>query len=227
MQDKKWERRSEARPTELIEAALRLFAEQGFAATRLEDVASRAGVSKATIYRYFDNKEALFEAVVRHAVAPRFAQAELLLEAFEGSTADLLRTFFKVVKEALDGPFPPMAKLIITESGNFPELAKLWADLAMKRVLTLVASIVKRGVEHGEFRPVQPETIAPLVMAPVVLLGIWKQAFSPHTDWHLDMDELLDMHISLLVRGLEATPKASSEAAERREIRSDQRPQSE
>jgi AcrR family transcriptional regulator len=205
-QEKRWRRRSDARPAELTAAAFALFAEQGFAATRLEDVATRAGVSKATIYRYFDSKDALFEAVVKAAISPRFAEAELLLEAFEGSSADLLRTFFKVARGALAGPLPALLKMIVSESGTFPQLATLWADLGVSRMMALVRRIIARGVSHGEFRDVDLETIAPLVAAPVFLLGVWKQTFS-HTQVQFDEGRVLDQHIDLLLRGLARAAK--------------------
>jgi len=205
-QEKRWRRRSDARPAELTAAAFALFAEQGFAATRLEDVATRAGVSKATIYRYFDGKDALFEAVVKAAISPRFAEAELLLEAFEGSSGDLLRTFFKLARGALAGPLPALLKMIVSESGTFPQLATLWADLGVSRMLGLVRRIIARGIARGEFRAVDLETIAPLVAAPVFLLGVWKQTFS-HTQVQFDEARVLDQHIDLLLRGLARASK--------------------
>ena len=168
---KKWERRSETRPAELIEAALRCFSERGFAATRLDDVAARAGVSKATVYLYFENKEKLFEAVVRAAVAPKLDQAHELVDKFEGSTPDLMRSLLAILETALDGPFPAMAKLVISESGNFPELARLWVSLVLRRGFSLLERLIERGVERGEFRAVDPAVAAPLVMAPVILAG--------------------------------------------------------
>lgn len=207
--DKKWRRRSDARPAELTAAAFALFAEQGFAATRLEDVAARAGVSKATIYRYFQNKDALFEAVVKEAISPRFAEAETLVEAFQGTTPDLLRTFFKVARGALAGPLPALLKMIVSESGTFPQLASLWVDLGVGRLMGLVRRIVERGVLRGEFRQVDLEAIAPLVGAPVFLLGIWRHTFS-HTSLHLDPDRVLDLHVDILLRGLAKQPEEAT-----------------
>jgi AcrR family transcriptional regulator len=153
---KRWERRADERPAELTAAALRLFSERGFAATRLEDVAAAAGVSKATVYLYFDNKERLFEAVVRAAVTPSLEHAAALVDAFDGPTPSLVRTLVALFEGALDGPFPAIAKLIIAESGNFPELAQLWVDLALGRALALVQKVIQRGVDRGEFRQVDP-----------------------------------------------------------------------
>lgn len=202
---KKWERRSEARPAELIAAALQCFAERGFAGTRLDDVAARAGVSKASIYLYFESKEKLFEAVVRAAVTPSLDRACALVEAFEGSTPDLVRMLLFVFETALNGPFPAMAKLVVSESGNFPELARLWADVVLRRGMALVRRVIDRGVAREEFRSVDAEAAMPLVMAPVVLLAIWKHSFGQHTDIKLDPHAILVEHTETLLRGLAAT----------------------
>jgi AcrR family transcriptional regulator len=183
-------------------AALRLFAERGFAATRLEDVAVAAGVSKGTVYLYFENKEKLFEAVVRDTVTPNIDQIEALVDAFDGSTPNLLRTLGTVVVTALDGPLPAVAKLVIAESGNFPQLARLWGDLVVRRMMGLFQRIVKRGVDRGEFRPVNPADIAPLIAAPVLLVAIWKQSLGRHTDIPLDHRAMLAAHIDMILRGL-------------------------
>lgn len=210
---KRWERRSDARPAELMAAALRLFAERGYAGTRLEDVAANAGVSKATVYLYFENKERLFEAVIRETVTPRVEQANALIDAFEGSTPNLVRTLLTLLESLLDGPFPAVIKLVIAESGNFPQLARLWADVAIRRVAALLHRVVARGVDRGEFRPVNPADVAPLIAAPVLLLALWKQSIGQHTDIQLDRRAILAAHVDLILRGLasaepaRATPK--------------------
>jgi AcrR family transcriptional regulator len=203
---KRWERRSDARPAELVAAALAVFSERGFAGTRLEDVATRAGVSKATVYLYFDSKEHLFEAVVRAAVTPNLERAEAMVETFAGSTPELVRALLQVFDGALDTALPAVVKLIVSEAGNFPALARLYAELVIQRGMGLVQRIVRRGVERGEFRPVEPADVAPLVVAPVMLLALWKQVFAPHTDLRLDRQAVLAAHAELLLRGLGATP---------------------
>jgi AcrR family transcriptional regulator len=201
---KRWERRSEARPAELTAAALAIFAERGFAATRLDDVAARAGVSKATVYLYFKSKEELFEAVVGAAVSPRIEQATALVDAFEGSTANLIRTLVTIFEGALDSPFPAIAKLIVAESSNFPELAKLWSRVALERGMALFRRIIERGIARGEFRPVDSAAVAPLLIAPVMLLGLWQQALAPHTTFVIDRKAVLSAHVEILLRGLAA-----------------------
>jgi AcrR family transcriptional regulator len=207
---KRWERRKEARPAEIVAAALQLFADRGFAATRLDDVATVAGVSKGTVYLYFESKEQLFEAVVREAVAPNIAHAEALVDAFEGPTPELLRALFAFVAEVLETPLTGVMKLIVSESGNFPQLARMYADLVLRRAFALMRHILERGVSRGEFRPMDLEATVPLVVAPVLLLGMWKHSFGAHTDLTLDRRQVLDAHCDTLLAGLAAAPGGRS-----------------
>ena len=207
---KRWERRKEARPAEIVAAALQLFSDRGFAATRLEDVATVAGVSKGTVYLYFDSKEQLFEAVVREAITPNIARAEALVDGFEGPTPDLLRGLFAFVGEVLETPLTGVMKLIVSESGNFPQLARMFADLVLRRAVALMRSVLERGVSRGEFRPMDLHATVPLVVAPILLLGVWKHSFGAHTDLTLDRRKVLEAHCENLLRGLAAAPGGRS-----------------
>src|ERR1043165_9431557 len=88
---KRWQRRKDARPPEILDAALAVFAQKGFAATRLDDVAARAGITKGTIYLYFDSKQALFEALARQSIGAQIDMITARLAQFPGSSAELLR----------------------------------------------------------------------------------------------------------------------------------------
>jgi len=207
---KRWERRKEARPAEIVAAALQLFADRGFAATRLEDVATIAGVSKGTVYLYFESKEQLFEAVVREAIAPNIDRAEALVDTFEGPTAELIRALFEFMAGVLETPLTGVMKLLVAESGNFPQLARLYADLVLRRVFGLLRRILERGVARGELRPLDLDTAVPLVIAPVLLLGLWKHSFGAHTDLALDRRAVLQAHAENLLRALAADPGGRS-----------------
>jgi len=207
---KRWERRKEARPAEIVAAALQLFADRGFAATRLEDVATIAGVSKGTVYLYFESKEQLFEAVVREAIAPNIDRAEALVDTFEGPTAELLRALFEFMAGVLETPLTGVMKLLVAESGNFPQLARLYADLVLRRAFGLLRRILERGVARGELRPLDLDTAVPLVIAPVLLLGLWKHSFGAHTDLALDRRAVLQAHAENLLRALAADPGGRS-----------------
>jgi AcrR family transcriptional regulator len=217
-QGKRWQRRSDARPAELLTAALRVFAERGFAATRLEDVAASAGVSKGTVYLYFESKEHLFEAVVREAVTPRVEQAMAFVAAFEGSTPNLIRKLFGMLEVVLEGPLPAVVKLIVAESGNFPELARMWSELAVQRIFALMSQVVQRGVDCGEFRAVDPNVTAPLLLAPVLVIALWKQTLAPHTKISLNPHDLLAAHVETTLRGLAAPGPTESTLSRIREV---------
>lgn len=142
----KWERRKEARPQELLAAALDLFVERGFAATRLDDVAKAAGVSKGTLYLYFSSKEDLFKAVVRESIVPLIGEAEGMIGEFSGDSEELFRTVMtnwwqNIGTTKLSG----LPKLMMAEAGNFPELARFYQEEVVNRGEKLVASMLARG----------------------------------------------------------------------------------
>lgn len=203
---RRWERRADARPRELVAAALKLFVQRGFAATRLDDVAAEAQVSKGTVYLYFESKERLFEAVVRETVSPNLDRAEALLASFDGPTPELVRGFYGLARTVLDSPVTGVVKLVLAESGNFPSLARLYADLVVRRGLGLIQAVLRRGIARGEFRPLDPAATAPLFVAPVLFLAAWKHSLGPHAGLQLDREAILEAHVETLLRGLAATP---------------------
>ena len=151
----RWERRKEARPAELLAAALDLFVEKGYAGTRLDDVAARAGVSKGTLYLYFQNKEQLFKAVVRENVVTPLAEAAQAVRDFDGPAADLLRdlitTWWKDFGATHAGG---LTKLMTAESGNFPEIAGFFLEEVIDPWHRLLGSVIERGIKRREFRQV-------------------------------------------------------------------------
>jgi AcrR family transcriptional regulator len=192
-----------AGPDELLAAALRVFAERGFAAARLEDVAREAGVSKAALYLYFESKQAIFEALVRSAVIPNVERLEGMVGAWQGSAGDLVRTLVQAMARILlESEVAAFPKLIIAEASNFPDLARLYKTAVIERVLGLLASIIRRGIEAGEFRPTDPRLAARLVLAPILLSSIWKTCFARHDAAPFDPAPLLALHVDTLLRGL-------------------------
>src|SRR5881397_2295928 len=125
----RWHRRKDARPGEIVAAALDVFVEHGFAAAKLSDVARRAGVTKGTVYLYFDSKEALFKAVVRETIVPVIAQGEALARAFTGSARELMeqlvREYCRLVGETAVAGVP---KLMMAEAATFPELTRFYYE---------------------------------------------------------------------------------------------------
>ena len=200
----RWRRRKEARPDEILAAALASFTERGFAATRLEDVAARAGISKGTLYLYFRSKEELFKAVVRATLVPNLERVETLTAGFEGPSALLLEGLLLTMAGVVSSRVGGIPKLVIAEAGNFPDLARFYLDEVVRRGLRLIATILRRGIERGEFRAVDVEHAVFCVIAPMLIAALWKNSLEPHDDAHLDTQALARTHLDLLLRGLEA-----------------------
>ena len=203
------QRRKEARPAELMAAALELFVEKGFVGTRLEDVAARAGVSKGTLYLYFDSKEALFKAVIREGIVPILEQGAGLVDGFKGSAADLLRALIgewwqRIGNTALAG----VPKLMISEAGNFPELATYYHDAVIVRGRDLMRRVLQRGIDGGEFRAIDVETAIDVIFAPVLMMVIWRYSLGACCGVAHDPQVYLSTHLDLALRGL-ALPVAS------------------
>ncbi len=174
----KHERRKDARPSELLAAALELFVEKGFAATRVEEVAKRAGVSKGTLFLYFSSKEELFKAVVRDNIAGRFPQWNARFDAYQGSTADLLRLFMQQWWAHVGGTHASgLSKLMMSEASNFPELADFYQQEVIIPGRALISRILQRGVDRQEFRPIDMKYGVYTVLAPMLFLATWKHSF--------------------------------------------------
>ena len=195
-------RRKDARPSELTAAALDLFVEKGFAATRLDDVAARAGVSKGTLYLYFDSKEALFKAVIEEGIVPALAAAEQQLAGFQGPSADLLQALLngwwqQIGNTHLGG----VVKLIISESRNFPDVAQYYHDHVIVRGRSLLRAALNRGIATGEFREMDVESCIDVAIAPLLMLAIWRYSFC-FCGNDIEPAVFLQTHVDLLVNGL-------------------------
>lgn len=199
----RWERRKDARPGELASAALELFVERGFAATRLDDVAKRAGVSKGTLYLYFDSKDELFKAVIREGIVSRIVEFEDRMRAYQGSSADLMRLLVKTWWQKIGATkLAGITKLMMSEAGNFPELARFYHNEVIVRGMALFNAAIKRGIDSGEFRPIELEHTPHICAAPVVMLMLWRNSFDLCGIEKMDPDAYLATHTDLLVRGL-------------------------
>ena len=164
-------RRKEARPGELLAAALDLFVEKGFAATRAEEVARRAGVSKGTLFLYFPSKEELFKTVVRDSISGHFPEWNAEFEAFTGSTAEMLRQFMNLWWARVGATKASgITKLMMSEASNFPELAIFYQQEVMAPGQTLIRRILQRGVDSGEFRPMDLQYGVYTVLASMIFL---------------------------------------------------------
>jgi AcrR family transcriptional regulator len=199
----RWTRRKEARPQELLAAALDLFVERGYAATRLDDVAARAGVSKGTLYLYFTNKEELFKAVVRENMVPALDEAESIIAHYQGSAADLFRAIMKGWWEHVGATqLSGLPKLIMAESCNFPEVAAFYYEEVISRAKRMVTSMVQRGVDSGEFRPLENAEMVNVVIAPMLMLMMWKHSFTACQPVPIDAETYLQCYSDLLLNGM-------------------------
>jgi AcrR family transcriptional regulator len=181
----RWERRKDARPQELLAAALDLFVERGFASTRLEDVARRAGVSKGTLYLYFTNKEELFKAVVRDSIVPFIGAAEDSIAGFDGHSAELLRAVITGWWQRLGATKASgITKLIMAEAGNFPDIAAFYQEEVIARGTRMIASLLERAIARGEFGPMNVTLMTQVLFAPMLMLITWKHSVGPCDQGH-------------------------------------------
>lgn len=198
---RKRHRRKDARPGEIITAALRVWAERGFADTRLEDIARRAGIAKGTIYLYFPSKEALFEAALKDRLVAMMDRAGAMAQGFDGSTADLLDGFFAEIHAQLtEGGSVAFLRIMLTEGHRFPELVALYRTVVIRRGIDTIRAILARGVARGELRPGAEDTDPRLIIAPAVVGALWAMVFGdasmPTTR------ETLRAHVRIILRGL-------------------------
>ncbi len=200
----RWRRRKEARPAEIVQAALATFVERGYAGTKLEAIARRAGISKGTMYLYFPSKEALFRAVVDQAMVPTIERGEALEASFRGSSVDLLRAILLEWWDTIEGtPLPGLTKLMMSESGNFPEEARFFLHRVVRRRRALLARVLQRGIKRGEFRADLPLPLAVrLAVAPVLLASIWAHSFQGGERRRGDYRALVRLHTEVFLHGI-------------------------
>ena len=194
-------RRKDARPGEIIAAGLQEFAEKGFAGTRLDDVAARAGIAKGTIYLYFESKEALFEAAVRSRISPVFDQAVSLIDAYPGSSEALLRTILKTLYDQLiKSELPVLLRIMIADGPRFPRLTKFYYEEVISKGQAMLTKILDRGVARGEFRSGKVNELPMLVMAPGLMAALWGILFNTHQP--VSLDAFREAHEELVFNAL-------------------------
>ncbi len=203
------QRRKEARPQELIDAALELFAEKGFAATRSEEVAARAGVAKGTLYLYYPSKEELLKAVITQHLSGEIAAVAEYARGYDGTCASLLRAVFtEWWSRVLDSPTSAVFKLVITEARNFPDIADFYRSAVVEPATALVGEVVERGITNGEFRPTDVRGTVMSLILPMIMLCLHKHslgACAPATEM-MDPHAFIRQHVEIVLRGIEAPP---------------------
>ncbi len=212
----KRERRKEARPGELLVAALDLFVEKGFAATRADEVAARAGVSKGTLFLYFDSKEDLFKAVVRENIAGRLREGVAEAQSFEGTSAELVHLIMQAWWDRFGATKASgICKLMMTEASNFPDLAQFYVEEVIEPMRELIKKVIGRGVKSGEFRALDLDYASYSVIAPVMYLVFWRHSgLSQGVRTHqIDPVRYLSMQANMVVQGLLVHPQPQQVAA--------------
>jgi AcrR family transcriptional regulator len=210
----RWQRRKEARPSEIVAAALDVFVERGFAAARVEEVARRAGVTKGTLYLYFDSKAALFKAVVRETIVAALARASATVDRHTGSAAELFaqllhETWHVMGSARLSG----LPKLVLSEARNFPEVAQFWYEEVVRPGHELFGRVLRRGIERGEFRRVDVKLAVRLALAPLLHALVWQHSLQHCVSEPFDMDKYVDMHIDTFLHGVSDAPASESQHA--------------
>jgi AcrR family transcriptional regulator len=196
-------RRPEDRAPEIARAALDLFVTKGFTATKLDDVAKAAGVSKGLPYVYFKNKEELFKAVITEAIGEPLGRAFEFVDAYEGPTEDLLRELVGKFREFAESPLGGVIKLILAEAGNFPDVARFYCSTFDRQGRELFAKTLRRGIARGEFRPLPDVDAAAIIVAqPLAMHSVWLRSLAPYDDEARSSDDYYAAYLDMILKGL-------------------------
>jgi AcrR family transcriptional regulator len=199
-------RRKQHRPPEILAAALHSFAQRGFAATRMDEIARAAGIGKGTLYLYYPTKEDLFRALVRDMISTRLDAATLTIAGFEGPTPDLLRALGALFLSVIDSDISAIPKLVLTEAGNFPAIASFYAEEVITRAHALLTAVLARGIARNEFRDIGEGVFTPLFVGPLLMLALWKHSLAPHSKLTFDTANIVTAHIDVLLHGITRPP---------------------
>lgn len=206
----RWRRRAEARPDEIIAAATKVFTEKGFANTKLSEIAQAAGVTKGTLYYYFNGKEALFKAVIQESVVPSLLSAEEAVGRYDGSMRDLLSELVLAWWEKLTGgSICGLAKLVVAEAANFPELSQFYMDEVVARARNIYAGVIRRGIARGEFRDINVDWLVRELSSPVLFTAIWMTSMDAFERKRLDYDDYIRTHLDIVLNGIMVPQKDS------------------
>jgi AcrR family transcriptional regulator len=198
----KRERRKEARPGELLDAALSLFVSKGFSATKVEDVAASAGVSKGTLFLYFSSKEDLFKAVIRANLADHFPAWNQEFEEFLGTTPAMLEYAMLSWWQRIGSTDASgITKLVMSEANNFPEVVQFYDQEVIRPGHELFQRILQRGIDSGEFVVFNTEQAVHSLVSAIVYVTMWKHALACNASHNnLNPETFLRNHVELMVQ---------------------------
>lgn len=203
----RWRRRPEARPDEVLEAALDQFIARGYAATRMEDVARACGLSKAALYLYFPSKEAVFRALVAGRLQPLRDAAEAAVAAAEADVVEGLRAVTGFwVQIASDDRLAALPRLVLSEAAQFPEIAAAYHEMMVARASAAISGLIARGIAQGLFRSVDPQAAARMLLSPLAL-DLWRRhAFAGLEPARASPAEVAELTLDLFLNGIAAKP---------------------
>jgi len=200
----KWQRRKDQRPVEILTAALGLFVSKGFAATKIDDIAKQAKVSKGTVYLYFESKDELFKKMVHEIMVPKISEVEEYIATYQGSQIELLklviRRWWKTIKASgLIG----IPKLIISEADKFPDLTRFYMKEVIHRIQSVLVNILVDGIKSNELRNIEPVLSARVIMSSLVYFSMWDVSLKKYDRKDLNVEDLIEQQISILVNGIQ------------------------
>ncbi len=199
----KFRRRKADRPAEIIEAAMAVFAEKGFAAARLDEIAAGAGVSKGAVYLYFSGKEDLFRAVVTQMVAPNLATMKAMAVSHPGPFPELIAAIADLLARVAETTqLGGVIKMVIGEARNFPELARVWHDELITHALGALAAAVEAAQARGELKSGDPRAYALELVGPLLVGVIWRETFVPIGARPFNLPALMAQHVETMLHGL-------------------------
>ena len=200
----RWRRRKDTRPAEILVAAQEIFGERGYDATRLEDVGRKAGCTKGTVFLYYESKAELFKAAVREAMTPMVRDTEQAVEEHQGSARELLTKVLRLRWEHMERTrLTGLVKLLLTETGKYPDLARFYNDEFFDRGQALLRKVIQRGVERGEFRKLDVDQAARVVVAPLLFAAVWRHTFEPVASSPIELDEYFTTSLEIMLAGLD------------------------
>ena len=202
MQRARSEAAKDTRRQALLTAALDEFFERGFAAARMDDIARRAGLSKGTLYLYFDSKEALFASLIETFALPNVERLEAAAADARGA-ADAIRAMMRLAPVLVrESPVPKIVKILISDALACPDLVAAYRKTVIERVLSIIAGLLQKAHDAGEISIRDPHLTARLIVAPVMLSAVWRVVFERDAEAQVDLDALFAAHEEMLMRGL-------------------------
>lgn len=207
-------RRKDARPREIAAAALDIFVAKGYEASRIAEIADRAGIAKGTLYLYFHSKEALFKSIIEESVVPALEAGEKLVASYEGDSSDLLNLLLRSLGEQINAShLSSIINLVISESRKFPEIAQHYYEICIVRGRALLRSVIERGIQSKEFNNLDIASCINIAVAPIVMQTIWRHSFLSCEE-NMNFQAYMDTHLALFMNGLKNHRQLADESVQ-------------